>query len=135
MAQPMPLVDPVTTAALRSVMSASVPALGSRPPPALARPIRNRYAPDACAGYGGRASARAHYAARPSDARPTTPWGMRVSCMDFATSINAFVSGFPQFILQLGVALALFVASLFIYVIMTPHKELDLIRARNASAA
>lgn len=55
--------------------------------------------------------------------------------MDFATSINAFVSGFPQFILQLGVALALFVASLFVYVLMTPHKELDLIRARNASAA
>src|SRR5215813_6772159 len=55
--------------------------------------------------------------------------------MDFATSINAFVSGFPQFILQLGVALILFIASLFIYVIMTPHKELDLIRAGDPSAA
>ncbi|MBL8544133.1 MAG: DUF350 domain-containing protein [Hyphomonadaceae bacterium] len=49
--------------------------------------------------------------------------------------INAFVSGFPDFIVQLGVALGLFVASLVIYVLMTPHKELALIRAGNPSAA
>jgi putative membrane protein len=35
----------------------------------------------------------------------------------------------------LGVALGLFVASLIIYVIMTPHKELALIRAGNPSAS
>jgi putative membrane protein len=45
------------------------------------------------------------------------------------------VAGFPDFILQLAVALGLFVASLIIYVIMTPHKELALIRAGNPSAA
>ena len=55
--------------------------------------------------------------------------------MDFSAPINAFVSGFPQFIIQLGVALGLFVVSLIIYVIMTPHKELALIRAGNPSAA
>lgn len=55
--------------------------------------------------------------------------------MDFTAPINAFVAGFPDFILQLGVALGLFIASLVIYVIMTPHKELDLIRAGNPSAA
>jgi putative membrane protein len=35
----------------------------------------------------------------------------------------------------LGVALGLFIASLIIYVLMTPHKELALIRAGNPSAS
>ena len=55
--------------------------------------------------------------------------------MDFNAPLNAFVAGFPDFIIQLGVALGLFVASLIIYVIMTPHKELSLIRAGNPSAS
>ena len=55
--------------------------------------------------------------------------------MDFSAPLNAFVAGFPNFIIQLGVALGLFVASLIIYVIMTPHKELALIRQGNPSAA
>ncbi len=55
--------------------------------------------------------------------------------MDFSAPLNAFVAGFPNFIIQLGVALGLFVASPIIYVIMTPHKELALIRAGNPSAA
>lgn len=55
--------------------------------------------------------------------------------MDFTAPINAFVAGFPDFIIQLGVALGLFVASLVIYVLMTPHKELALIRAGNPSAS
>jgi putative membrane protein len=55
--------------------------------------------------------------------------------MDFTAPINSFVSGFPNFIIQLGAALGLFVASLVIYVLMTPHKELALIRAGNPSAA
>ena len=55
--------------------------------------------------------------------------------MDFTAPINAFVAGFPDFIIQFGVALGLFVASLIIYVLMTPHKELALIRAGNPSAA
>lgn len=53
--------------------------------------------------------------------------------MDF--SLNAFVAGFPNFIIQVGVALGLFVVSLMVYVAMTPHKEMALIRAGNPSAA
>jgi putative membrane protein len=55
--------------------------------------------------------------------------------MDFNAPLNAFVAGFPDFIIQLAVALGLFVASLIIYVFMTPHKELALIRAGNPSAS
>ncbi len=55
--------------------------------------------------------------------------------MDLNAPLNAFVAGFPDFIIQLGVALGLFVASLFIYTVMTPHKELALIRAGNPSAS
>jgi putative membrane protein len=55
--------------------------------------------------------------------------------MDFAPSISSFVAGFPHFIIQLGAALGLFIVSLFVYVILTPHKELALIRAGNPSAA
>lgn len=55
--------------------------------------------------------------------------------MDLSAPLNAFVAGFPDFIIQLAVALGLFVASLFIYTVMTPHKELALIRAGNPSAS
>ncbi|MBY0563110.1 MAG: DUF350 domain-containing protein [Hyphomonadaceae bacterium] len=55
--------------------------------------------------------------------------------MDFTAPINAFVSGFPDFIIQLAIAIGLFVASLVIYVLMTPHRELDLIRSGNPSAS
>jgi putative membrane protein len=55
--------------------------------------------------------------------------------MDLSAPLNAFVAGFPDFIIQLGVALGLFVASLTIYTLMTPHKERALIRAGNPSAS
>ncbi|MCX7358217.1 MAG: DUF350 domain-containing protein [Alphaproteobacteria bacterium] len=55
--------------------------------------------------------------------------------MDLSAPLASFVAGFPDFIIQLGIALGLFVASLFIYTIMTPHKELALIRAGNPSAS
>lgn len=55
--------------------------------------------------------------------------------LDFSAPVNAFVSGFPDFIIQLSVALGLFIASLIIYVLMTPHRELELIRAGNPSAS
>ena len=38
--------------------------------------------------------------------------------MDFTAPINAFVAGFPDFIIQLGVALGLFILSLIIYVLI-----------------
>lgn len=55
--------------------------------------------------------------------------------MDFSAPINAFVAGFPDFIVQLAVAIGMFSASLIVYVLMTPHKELKLIREGNPSAA
>lgn len=55
--------------------------------------------------------------------------------MDLSAPLASFVAGFPDFIIQLGIALGLFVASLFIYTLMTPHKELALIRAGNPSAS
>lgn len=54
---------------------------------------------------------------------------------DFAAPISAFVSGFPDFIVQFLTAIGLFIASLIIYVLMTPHRELELIRAGNPSAS
>jgi putative membrane protein len=53
----------------------------------------------------------------------------------FSGSAAAFVSGFPDFLFQFLIALAMFVASITIYVLITPHKELALIRAGNPSAA
>jgi len=55
--------------------------------------------------------------------------------MDFSAPINAFVAGFPNFLLQLLVALGLFVGSLTAYALMTPHKELKLIQEGNPSAS
>ena len=55
--------------------------------------------------------------------------------MDFSAPVNAFVAGFPDFIVQLAAAIGLFIVSIIIYVMMTPHKELDLIRAGNPSAS
>lgn len=54
--------------------------------------------------------------------------------MDFS-AVTAFVAGFPDFLIQLGATLGLFIVSLTVYVLMTPHKELALIRAGNPSAA
>ncbi len=55
--------------------------------------------------------------------------------MDFSTPVTAFVAGFPDFIVQLAAALGLYIISLIIYALMTPHKELTLIREGNPSAA
>jgi putative membrane protein len=49
--------------------------------------------------------------------------------------IDAFVSAFPFYLLEAGATLGLFIAGLIIYVLLTPHKELTLIRDGNASAA
>jgi len=49
--------------------------------------------------------------------------------------VQSFISGFDDFLIQLGAALGLFAAALIIYVLLTPHKELKLIQEGNASAA
>lgn len=53
----------------------------------------------------------------------------------YFSEIQAFISGFPEFLIQLGTALGLFVVGLSTYALLTPHKELALIRDGNASAA
>lgn len=53
----------------------------------------------------------------------------------YFSEIQAFISGFPEFLIQLGAALGLFAVGLTTYVLLTPHKELALIRDGNASAA
>lgn len=53
----------------------------------------------------------------------------------YFSEIQAFISGFPNFLAQFGVAMGLFVVGLTVYVLMTPHKELALIRDGNASAS
>jgi putative membrane protein len=52
--------------------------------------------------------------------------------MDIA--IRAFVNGFPEFMLQTGAALGLLIAGCIFHVLLTPMKELRLIRAGNISA-
>jgi putative membrane protein len=53
----------------------------------------------------------------------------------FASANEQFISGFDDYLIQLAVALAMFVVGLVSYVLLTPHKELALIRDGNASAA
>ena len=52
--------------------------------------------------------------------------------MDLA--ISAFVQGFPHFLLQGGVTLAMLLLGVTVHVLMTPMKELQLIREGNVSA-
>jgi putative membrane protein len=49
--------------------------------------------------------------------------------------ITAFVAAYADYMTQLGAALGLYIGGLIVYVLMTPHKELALIREGNASAA
>ncbi len=52
--------------------------------------------------------------------------------MDIA--IQSFVAGFPEFLLQGGITLALLVSGCIVHVLMTPMKEMKLIREGNVSA-
>jgi len=52
--------------------------------------------------------------------------------MDIA--IQTFVKGFPDFLIHGGVTLALLMAGCIVHVILTPMKEMQLIRAGNVSA-
>jgi putative membrane protein len=54
--------------------------------------------------------------------------------MDFS-AVTAFVAGFPDFVIHLAATIGLFVASLTIYILITPQKEFALIQHGNPSAA
>lgn len=49
--------------------------------------------------------------------------------------IQAFATGFPVTLMHFGVTVAILFAAAAIYVILTPHKEITLIREGNAAAA
>ena len=49
--------------------------------------------------------------------------------------IQAFATGFPVTLLHFGVTLAILFAAAALYVMLTPHKEITLIREGNAAAA
>ncbi|GBF56967.1 hypothetical protein PbB2_00624 [Candidatus Phycosocius bacilliformis] len=49
-------------------------------------------------------------------------------------SLQAFVTGLPNFLLQGGVALAIWVFGVLLYMAITPHREVDLVRAGNSAA-
>jgi putative membrane protein len=49
--------------------------------------------------------------------------------------IQAFATGFPVTLLHFAVTLAILVAAAALYIMLTPHKEITLIREGNASAA
>lgn len=50
-------------------------------------------------------------------------------------SVQAFATGFPVMLVHTGLTLALLVVGSTVYALMTPHKELALIRAGNSAAA
>ncbi len=49
--------------------------------------------------------------------------------------IQAFAAGFPVFLAHAGVTVIILVAAAALYVLLTPHKEITLIREGNTAAA
>jgi putative membrane protein len=49
--------------------------------------------------------------------------------------IQAFAAGFPVFLLHVSVTVAILVAAAAAYILLTPHKEITLIREGNTAAA
>lgn len=49
--------------------------------------------------------------------------------------IQAFATGFPITLLHAGVTVAMLFAAAAVYIMLTPHKEITLIREGNAAAA
>jgi len=49
--------------------------------------------------------------------------------------IQAFASGFPITLLHVGVTLAMLIAAAAVYIMLTPHHEISLVREGNAAAA
>ncbi len=50
------------------------------------------------------------------------------------TTIRAFVAGFPDFMLHGGITLVMIYAGAVIHILMTPMKEMELIRQGNTAA-
>lgn len=55
--------------------------------------------------------------------------------MNLDAALNSLANGFPALIIYLLVVTVIYAAGVFIYVKMTPHKELELIEQGNMAAA
>lgn len=55
--------------------------------------------------------------------------------MTSSPAVQAFATGFPVMLMHAGLTVALLVLGATLYVLLTPHKELALIRAGNTAAA
>ena len=49
--------------------------------------------------------------------------------------IQAFANGFPIALMHIGVTVAILFAGVLIYILLTPHREIALIREGNSAAA
>jgi len=49
-------------------------------------------------------------------------------------SLQAFVTGLPAFLLQGGIAIVIWAFGVWLYMAITPHREIELVRAGNAAA-
>ena len=49
--------------------------------------------------------------------------------------IQAFATGFPVTLLHAGVTVTILIAAAALYIMLTPHKEISLIRDGNTAAA
>ena len=55
--------------------------------------------------------------------------------MPISPEVQAFASGFPVTLLHVSVSTALLLAAAALYIWLTPHKEIALVRAGNVAAA
>lgn len=55
--------------------------------------------------------------------------------MSVTPELQAFASGFPVTLLHIFVSVALLLAAAAVYIVLTPHKEISLVREGNAAAA
>ncbi|CAN7474230.1 DUF350 domain-containing protein [Phenylobacterium sp. LjRoot225] len=55
--------------------------------------------------------------------------------MPTSPEVQAFASGFPVTLLHIAVSVAMLLAAAAIYIVLTPHKEISLVRQGNVAAA
>jgi len=55
--------------------------------------------------------------------------------MPTSPEVQAFASGFPITLLHIAVSVAMLLSAAAIYIVLTPHKEISLVREGNVAAA
>jgi len=55
--------------------------------------------------------------------------------MPTSPEVQAFASGFPITLLHVAVSVAMLLAAAAVYIVLTPHKEISLVRQGNVAAA